>query len=69
MSKGELDIGTIVHFARACAVARVDSRVDSLEYRVEQRLKLACGATLYKIKSAVEPFDRVVSESDLALRS
>jgi hypothetical protein len=65
MSSCKLDLGTIVQFARASTVAGADSG----EYRVEQLVMLACGAKLYKIKSAAEPFDRIVSERDLAERS
>ena len=39
---------------------------DRIEYRIEQLVRLDSGVTLYKIKSEMEPFDRIVDEADLA---
>jgi len=65
MSERKLDVGAIVHFSRL--EARTGAHAP--EYRIEQLLVLADGVTLYKIKSAAEPFDRIVSECDLAMPS
>ncbi len=62
MSKRKLDVGTVVRFVRV----RTTMSTGASEYRVEQLLRLECGDTLYKIKSNAEPFDRIVSEHDLA---
>ena len=62
MSRRELDVGSFVHFTGfATGYAAPEA-----SYRIEQLLKLGDGATLYKIRSDAEPFDRVVSERDNA---
>jgi hypothetical protein len=64
MSRRELNVGSIVHFTpreRANGAA-------TPAYRIEQLLTPEDGATLYKIRSEAEPFDRIVSEGDLAMR-
>jgi hypothetical protein len=64
MSKRELNVGSIVHFAPQHRA----NGADIPAYRIEQRLELKDGATLYKIRSETEPFDRIVGEGDLAMR-
>ena len=62
MSRRELDVGAFVHFAGfATGYAPPEA-----SYRIEQRLTLQDGATLYKIRNDAEPFDRVVTERDLS---
>lgn len=60
----ELQIGTKVHFARTERVAGMPKAAAAV-YRVENLLKTPDGATLYTIKSDAEPFERLVSASDL----
>ena len=62
-SERELSVGAVVRCRRETAVN------GSFEYRIEELLRLADGATLYWIKSDAEPFQRVVSERDLDLRT
>jgi hypothetical protein len=64
MSERELSVGAVVRCRREMAV----NGSGSFEYRIEELLRLADGATLYWIKSDAEPFQRVVSERDLDLR-
>lgn len=64
MSSRKLCVGATVRFAQF----KVESADKTREYRIEQLLEIADGATLYKIKSVSEPFYRVVSEADLATR-
>jgi hypothetical protein len=64
MPKRELDIGATVHFARD-AGSDADLRAEAPVYRVAHSLRLADGAMLYTIKSDAEPFERLVSASDL----
>jgi hypothetical protein len=61
----ELSVGAVVRCRREMAVAGSEY----LEYRIEELVRLADGATLYWIKSDAEPFQRVVSERDLDLRT
>ncbi len=65
MSKGTFNVGSIVRFVRVTAT----ESARALEYRIEQLVRLEEGATLYKIRSEAEPFDRVVAEGDLATHS
>ncbi len=65
MSRHELAIGTFVHFTAMESGPAETGR----EYRIEERLTLDEGLTLYKIKADAEPFDRVVAEHDLMQRS
>jgi hypothetical protein len=60
---GDLHIGAQVHFAdpERAGMPKAAAAV----YRVENLLKTADGATLYTIKSDAEPFERLVSASDL----
>lgn len=61
MSRRELDVGSFVHFSGL----ETGHMAPEATYRIEQLLKLEDGATLYKIRNEVEPFDRVVAERDL----
>jgi predicted lipoprotein with Yx(FWY)xxD motif len=61
---GDLHIGAQVHFADPERVAGMPKAAAAV-YRVENLLKTADGATLYTIKSDAEPFERLVSASDL----
>jgi len=63
MSRDELGVGAIVRFACKGAM----NGAGAWEYRIEQLVRLEDGAILYKIKCEAEPFDRIVSECDLAL--
>lgn len=65
MSEGKLNVGAIVRYRRLIAV----NGSGSLEYRIKELLRSADGATLYRIKSEVEPYQRVVSERELDLRT
>ena len=60
----ELHVGAKVQFARPERVAGMPKAAAAV-YRVENLLKTADGATLYTIKSDAEPFERLVSASDL----
>jgi hypothetical protein len=64
-SERELSIGAVVR----CRPEMLVTGSGLLEYRIEELLRLADGATLYWIKSDAEPFQRVVSERDLDLRT
>jgi hypothetical protein len=61
----ELSVGAVVRCRREISV----NGSGKLEYRIEELLRLADGAMLYWIKSDAEPFQRVVSERDLDLRT
>jgi hypothetical protein len=61
-SKRTLAIGEIVQLHNVAASAAGGEAT----YRVEALLQLANDVTLYKIKCETEPFDRIVSECDLA---
>ena len=65
MSRRELAIGSFVHFT----AMESGPAAFGCEYRIEQLLMVDEGATLYKIKTDAEPFDRVVAESDLTRRT
>ena len=65
MSERELSVGAVVRCRRVTVV----NGSGPLEYRIEELLHLADGATLYWIKCDAEPFLRVVSERDLDLRT
>jgi hypothetical protein len=65
MSKRTLDVGTIVHLPHIATTTRDGAAM----FRVEELLRLDNGSTLYKVKSETEPFDRIIAECDLALRS
>lgn len=62
MSRRELDVGSFVHLSGPEA----GLLAPEASYRIEQLLKLEDGGTLYKVRHASEPFDRVVSERDLS---
>jgi len=65
MSRRELPIGSFVHFTAMTGAPAASG----WEYRIEQLVRLDEGPTLYKIKADAEPFDRVVAERDLTLRT
>lgn len=65
MSERELRVGAVVRCRRVTVV----NGSGQLEYRIEELLHLADGATLYWIRCDAEPFLRVVSERDLDLRT
>lgn len=65
MSRRELEIGSFVQF---CGL-ETGQMAPEASYRIEQLLKLDCGSTLYKIRSDAEPFDRMVTEEQLAASS
>lgn len=65
MSRRELEIGTFVHFSGLEA----GNMQPDASYRIEQLLQLSDGATLYKIRNDAEPFDRVVTERQLTIRT
>jgi hypothetical protein len=61
MARRELYVGSFVQIASfATAHAAPDAA-----FRIEQLLQLDDGATLYKIRTDAEPFDRIVAERDL----
>lgn len=61
MPSQRLSVGATVRFTRVDADAPDQMR----DYRVEQLIAIETGVTLYKIRNASEPFDRLVSEADL----
>jgi len=62
MSKRELEIGSFVQFSGI----ETGHMAPEASYRIEQLLQLEDSATLYKIRSDAEPFDRVVAGSQLS---
>lgn len=61
MSRRELEIGSFVQITGF----EMGQMAPEASYRIEQLLKLDGGATLCKIRSDAEPFDRVVSARQL----
>jgi hypothetical protein len=70
MARDDLSVGAIVRMTSQSTEAH-DARETHrhVEYRIEQRVELAGGTILYKVKNDAEPFDRIIDERDLALRS
>jgi hypothetical protein len=62
VTQRSLTIGAAVQLPRITTAARASETT----YRIEALLRLDNGITLYKVKSETEPFDRIVSECDLA---
>jgi hypothetical protein len=63
MSRRELEIGAFVQVTGL----EVGQMAPEASYRIEQLLKLDDGATLYKVRSDAEPFDRVVTVHQLSI--
>lgn len=61
MPQRQLDVGTLVSMCKASR----ERDAQLMPYRIEQLLAAASGEILYKIRCDAEPFDRIVSETDL----
>ncbi|MFA5898456.1 MAG: hypothetical protein WC829_05025 [Hyphomicrobium sp.] len=65
MSRRELEIGSFVQVSGLEA----GNMLPEASYRIEQLLRLNDGVTLYKIRNDAEPFDHVVTERQLIIRT
>lgn len=63
MSRRELEIGAFVQVIGL----EVGQMAPEASYRIEQLLTLDGGATLYKVRTDAEPFDRVVTAQQLTV--
>jgi hypothetical protein len=65
MSRRELEVGAFVQFSGL----ETGHMAPEASYRIEQLLTLDSGATLYKIRSDAEPFDRIANGRQLTRTS